>query len=358
VDLIDALTSIPQREKGGSTAVERFDFQTCWGVSHLLKLHNSGEQYAVGFEFHDDIVVLDDKKKPSELRFYQLKTASSGSWTVTRLTRRKTNSETNKKEPSIAAKMFDNRLKFGKAATHLGFVSNKPCSFIDESKYPCSFSESEEAEYKKFVSALKTEISSFKDSDAKLYRYHIADFDLNDYEDTLVGRFVTFIEVNCNLEVYNPKVFYLFVMNECKNRSKHLKDVDNFNDLLAAKFVSREDMTTWLSKFEIRTKGRPQWSAVLHDLMYLSAGRRHVLKQHWDQYELQKSSETDLAIGKLRDRVRKASKAITLKMPDANMKELIEAILPKLRDIADGLGYPVSDDHLTAVFLFEFYAHE
>lgn len=50
----DTLLAVSQREEGGRTAYDRFDYQTAWGVSKLLELHNAGTNYAVAFEFHDD----------------------------------------------------------------------------------------------------------------------------------------------------------------------------------------------------------------------------------------------------------------------------------------------------------------
>ena len=60
VGVKEFLTHVPEREKGGQTALDRFDYQTAWGVSRLLDLHEKGENYAVAFEFHDDIVALDE----------------------------------------------------------------------------------------------------------------------------------------------------------------------------------------------------------------------------------------------------------------------------------------------------------
>ena len=61
----DSLLTVSQREEGGRTAYDRFDYQTAWGLSRLLDLHGTGKNYAVAFEFHDDIVSLDDADAPT-----------------------------------------------------------------------------------------------------------------------------------------------------------------------------------------------------------------------------------------------------------------------------------------------------
>lgn len=70
VDLLTALTAVPERELGGMTAIDRFDFQTCWGVAQLLKLHKTQANYGIAFEFHDDIVTIDDTHQPNSIDFF------------------------------------------------------------------------------------------------------------------------------------------------------------------------------------------------------------------------------------------------------------------------------------------------
>ena len=76
----ESLLTITQREEGGRTAYDRFDYQTAWGVSKLLDLQDSSKNYALAFEFHDDIISLDDADEPAKAVFYQVKTKKVGNW--------------------------------------------------------------------------------------------------------------------------------------------------------------------------------------------------------------------------------------------------------------------------------------
>ncbi|WP_161534438.1 dsDNA nuclease domain-containing protein [Bradyrhizobium sp. LCT2] len=81
----DRLIAEPQREKSGETGYERFDYQALWGLALIFAHHGSSDDYAIAFEFHDDIVLLDSERSPSRARFYQVKTRDKGHWTLTDL---------------------------------------------------------------------------------------------------------------------------------------------------------------------------------------------------------------------------------------------------------------------------------
>ena len=85
----ERLISEPQREKSGETGYERYDYQALWGLALIFEHHGSTEDYAIAFEFHDDIVLLDSASSPTRARFYQVKTKDKGHWTLSDLYRRK-----------------------------------------------------------------------------------------------------------------------------------------------------------------------------------------------------------------------------------------------------------------------------
>lgn len=59
MSLAEKLISKPQREKGGETGFERYDYQALWGLALIFEQHGGGDDYAIAFEFHDDILVMD-----------------------------------------------------------------------------------------------------------------------------------------------------------------------------------------------------------------------------------------------------------------------------------------------------------
>ena len=69
MSLAKRLVEHPQREIGGSLAQERFDYQALWGLALIFSNHETSEDYAIAFELHEDILLLDSAKAPASIRF-------------------------------------------------------------------------------------------------------------------------------------------------------------------------------------------------------------------------------------------------------------------------------------------------
>src|SRR5688572_16124063 len=87
MSLATDLVSKPPREKGATGG--RYEFQTMWGLALLFQQHGTNDDYAIVFEFHDDIALLNRASNPTNVRFYQVKSkATNGGWTLTALLKR------------------------------------------------------------------------------------------------------------------------------------------------------------------------------------------------------------------------------------------------------------------------------
>jgi hypothetical protein len=82
--LKEQFAAIP-REAAGSRNSNRTDYQKDWALCHLLELHDTGQNYALVVERHDDVVVLDCPVDPERVDFYQLKTKDDGDWRLAKL---------------------------------------------------------------------------------------------------------------------------------------------------------------------------------------------------------------------------------------------------------------------------------
>lgn len=81
------LISTPVREKSATGG--RYEYQTMWGLALLFQQHGTNDDYAIVFEFHDDVALLDSATNPTSVRFYQIKSkATNGGWTLTSLLKR------------------------------------------------------------------------------------------------------------------------------------------------------------------------------------------------------------------------------------------------------------------------------
>ncbi|MHC2088613.1 dsDNA nuclease domain-containing protein [Methylobacterium sp. CM6244] len=78
------LIAIPARARAATG--DRYDYQTMWGLALLFEQHSGTKDYAIVFEFHDDIALLDSSTNPEKIRFYQVKTKLTyGGWTLASL---------------------------------------------------------------------------------------------------------------------------------------------------------------------------------------------------------------------------------------------------------------------------------
>ncbi|MBG0761826.1 hypothetical protein BOO22_20695 [Vibrio cidicii] len=104
--LAEALVSIPQAERGGEIAQRGFDYQTCWALSQMLEYELDGKNYVFIFEYHDDILIIDDAVSPTDLTFAQVKTREKH-WTASLLSK-----STKAKPVSIIGKLFIHHKNF------------------------------------------------------------------------------------------------------------------------------------------------------------------------------------------------------------------------------------------------------
>lgn len=352
--ILEQLTSTEPRETSGSRNYERPDFQIAWGLLHLLELHVADVPYAVAFEFHDDILVLDNATHPTKVRFYQVKTRNSGRWTLNGLTKQ----EQGKKGPkaSIVGKLFFNRQLFP-STEHLGFVSNQPCKFLSDDTEVCCFGDAKKNDFKTFLDSLRAECGEVPEADAKLFHYHHTPLKLADYETTLKGHVVEFIARQCGEIEYNFLGFFRMITDECRRKSKKDATTCKPEHIVRDKFVTREDVEHWLRELSLRALRKPNWHEVSADLSGVAAARKLIIREKWALYEARRFDSADTAHSMLRDLVRSAVIAIDM-TTEAPLIEIVENVVDEIGGRARSID-PSNDDHyLCAAILFEIYAYD
>lgn len=348
--IIDELLRVPEREDGGRTAYDRFDFQTAWGVSQVLKLHTAGANYAVAFEFHDDIVELDDADQPSLATFYQLKTLKTGTWTIKKIVKRTT--DANKKpKPSFAGKMFENFLRFKDAVKKLVFVSNQPLSDLTDGAEEEPFLSASQTAVSTFTTAMSLECPTFsKDDHLALFHFNHCHLSLGSYDMALIGEVTMFLKAHTSAEA-SAHAFTLSLVDEGRRRSKALSDVASFEELKKSKFMTKQNLDQWLHDLETAHAHRPAWDTV----------SRQLAAPHPEDAKIERAWHSYLSERKRR------WNAATLEL-SRNVKALVEPIIDSADSLAAGLeeSVPVvrervrtwrpgaTDHFVKAVILYEY----
>ncbi len=135
MEIYNLLLKTPQRENAGSIVPNRYQYQYHWALIKMLELYNSQDDFAMFFEFGDDILILDSSEEPTMLDFYQIKTKQQDGvfyWKLADLTNKGT-----KKKPktSYLEKLIDDYVRYKyKNIKSIKFVSNLPFKF-SEKKY-------------------------------------------------------------------------------------------------------------------------------------------------------------------------------------------------------------------------------
>ncbi|WP_292583967.1 dsDNA nuclease domain-containing protein [Mesorhizobium sp.] len=348
--MVESLLAIPDAAGGGKVAIERLDYQTAWGLSRAMVLHSGGEPYAIGFEFHDDIVELNGSDSPDKAFFYQVKTDKTKDWTLNRIAARKKVKGVH--TPSFAWRMFENRKKFGAVAQRLVFVSNQPCPALGNDHNDYSFTAAPKKDLDAFLKSLQAEDGSFKEEHLSLFSFSYSPFNLGSFDKALLGEVTTFIHYETGLDNIGPKAFALMLVDQCRRRSKQLSNISDFPALLKSKFVTRADMERWLKELKDKNENRVQWSEIAG--WFGSITEAQAIKPHFVAYDIERKSRLGAAALKFQGDVKKL--VVPHMEKGKPLMEMLDAALPKVRKIAsnwftDGLQ---SDDYLRAIMLYEY----
>lgn len=344
----EALLTIPQREDGGRTAYDRFEYQTAWGISKLLDLHAAGKNYAVGFEFQDDIISLDDAQSPKTAIFYQVKTKEKGDWSFAQITSRPS-SKTGKKS-SFAGRMFDNVVRFGAVVEKLVFVSNQRLPEVILVHGECEFSVADKKKIETFVNNLVAENGEFKDPDhTSLFFFAFSDLNLSNYWDAVLGRIMQFVDSEIGPHV-PPKAFALTLGHECRQRSRSLADVSSFEELKASKFVTRDNMVQWLAQAKAQHDRRPDWFSVGHDLE-MPYSEKLKIERAWKEYEVERLSRWNASTMAMTQKLRVVVDAV---IPEADsLVAIVYASFAAARPVVRAWKKDASNEFVKAAILYE-----
>lgn len=256
--LVEALVRIPQSERGGEIAQRGFDYQTCWALSQMLEYELDGKNYVFIFEYHDDILILDDAISPEELTFAQVKTREKH-WTASLLS-----SSTKTKPVSIIGKLFIHHKNFSDYSPKLLFITNASFNLCDENGGKSSFRADEvKDEYKtSFTEAIKDQIKLDESSiDLSVMRFVQSSLSLDDHITHLKGKLCDFLSRKFgDTSTLSINALASLLEKECRNRSKvKSADIIDFSDLISRKGFSSMSLNRVLDSLNVSNSMKPNW---------------------------------------------------------------------------------------------------
>jgi len=345
----DKFVQTPRREKSGETGYERYDYQASWGLALIFESHNTLKDYAIAFEFHDDIVLLNNSSLPTTACFYQVKTKITGHWTLTDLSRRKKAKDGTSWLPSFIGKMFDNYNLFPEETEKLSFVSNLPCKFIDASATVCCFANCAPRDSSAFLKTLQAEYPTATESTAKLMHFVRADLSLHDASTHLKGMMQDFVTSQVGTTSYSPDTLYKTIIEECRTRSKYTGTISSFSDLIKHKAITKNQVEGWLSQIKLN-QAAPDWSDISGELTY-GAMQKSELARQWKIYRTLALGAGNEAINRVRDRVR--SELVSLQGSPLQLGALTEDVFGKVSSFARTTISGISASRLKVMIIYE-----
>lgn len=260
--LAEALVGIPQSERGGEIAQRGFDYQTCWALSQMLEYELDEKKYVFVFEYHDDILILDDAYSPTALTFAQVKTREKH-WTASLLC-----SSTKKKPVSIIGKLFIHHKSFHEYSPKLLFVSNASFNLCEENGGKSTFGANEiKDEYKSlFKQAIKCQVKLDESNiDLSVMRFVQSSLSLEDHITHLKGKLYDFLSKrfgdNVNLSI---NALASLLEEECRSKSKvKSANIIDFSDLISRKGFSSDSLNSVIDCLNISKSLKPNWEKSL-----------------------------------------------------------------------------------------------
>lgn len=351
MSLAKKLVEYPQREGGGSLAQERFDYQALWGLALIFSNHETSEDYAIAFEFHDDVVLLDSATAPASIRFYQIKTRDKGHWTLNDLFRRPAlkKDQTELDRPlSFMGKLFSNYQAFGDGTAAMSFVSNVPLEFAGANQN-IAFKDCDGDTFVKFLLRLQLEHKSATQKQASLMHFVKADLSLHDASTHAKGKLNNFVVKMHGEITYNLDGLFRAVIEDCRTRSKYTGEISSFEDLIRYKAICRADVDMWLSAVGAQAT-IPDWSEIAPDLAY-DAMKKIRLRGEWMRYRTKALDAGDEGIRSARREIRAA--LATVADDGLPLTDLVNITLTEVRPGAAKHLSPCPDERLVVMILYE-----
>ncbi len=360
--LLDQIVQVRPREVGGSLSSNRSDYQKSWAFCLLLKLHRTGQDYLVLFDYHDDVVVLDSAATPTAIDFYQVKTKKGGNWTVTLLLKREKGAS-DESLNSIAGKMYANKIAFPTAAKTLNFVTNAQFR-IKHKDLPTSEKVVDGFELAELCKETLREFSQTIQQEHNLDYSPLCDILTKFTTDPLsldghvihtAGEFATFLN-----EIKPDGKFASIpgqraIATTIARKTNCERTPATKEELIAAKGISRDDFAKMLLTIVSQEEERERWDDISRALTKenYSFGEIKRWRIAWKKYAVERLDVSNSVLMAIQRVMKSAIAASNQEDACRTLRELIADCLLRFETMTSHATVPYTPDYLTAVILFE-----
>ena len=353
-NLADRLIDTPPREVAGPDAASRFHYQAVYGLTLIFDEHNGEKDYALLFEFHDDLALLDQSVNPTSVSFFQVKTKEKGAWSLAEIARQTTTTNddgTKKKHPSHLGKIYHNAISFEEFVESITFVSNAQMTFGMKSS-SFDLDECSAAEIKKAVSQIKKEHPGVTSVNTKLLRFAASNLSLGDLDAHAKGKLNDFVVEHLGEVEFSLEALYRAVVDDCTRKSRDKQIDKTLAEVVQRRGVTRKDTEAWLETVRQRI-AVPSWDSFAAELQ-IPALKKAQVRREWIRYCVEVMN-SNAAVRAVRGEI---AKTLDLESSSclANLQEVIDHVLPRIEKFAHSRLDPVSAERLKVMIVYEAFA--
>lgn len=221
----------------GSRVKNRFRLELLWGVSKMLELMETENDFTIVFDFVCDIEIHFDSK----FEFYQIKThkESQSRYTAKSLVKRKED-----ENGSILGKLFVLN-KGNDVPVKVVIVCNAPFKALSNEPGEKSFADLDESNKSIIIEAIKTELG-MEDIDLCSSYYLYTPMNLLQPENEIKGQLMATFEKIKGSEPLNPNALYRLVFETVSEKARYEFSLEDYEQLKQLKGVSRRELNRML----------------------------------------------------------------------------------------------------------------
>lgn len=354
--LAKQLEQAPHREVSGSRAYAAFEFQLMFGVELLFENFEELEDYAVLFEFHDDIVLVVGASSPAEISFYQIKHTTKGNWSLASLKSAPKKAGAGTRDQSILQKMYGNVHAFSAYAKNALVVSNTYCTALGE-LVEGRFNRLPEEQGADLLSHLRNVYPDAKADCLEILGFRRTELDKYSCMDLVKGRIHTFLQKQLGGDAFHLDACVNAIVGQCRQKNiKLATEVSgDVRTIVAQKGVSKTDLTSWLKEIE-SNQAAPNWNDIQP---YLGNGwnfsHQNSVRLAYQKHKVSVLDSSNDAQNAVLRAIRKAIEELTPEEPLSKYTDLLIGEFD-LNICANDNGFNVAQ--LEAMVLYEVFMFE
>lgn len=356
----DKLPAIKLRETSGSRASQGFSYQRDWSLCRLIELHSRNQDYAVLFDYIDDVVVLNSSTEPTQIDFYQIKKRRSGEIKLPTLLHRDKDAKGNPML-SIMGKLIGNYFIFQEKTRSLNLVSNLRYNLtlsdngVSQDKLNISLKELSDDSISKLKLQMAAEhgVENIPDVDAITF-FLVSELSPDDTATHVRGKLGDFLETFFPGKPIAVIPLYTALISEIERRGNKIADKTTFAGLLEQKGLSKKDIDQKISSLPKRVDLCAALERVCAQLVQdqMPYPEIECLKKYARRYECERTNKANTILVEATANIQRAKKNVEEAASYRTLREKIDLIAQDVGSTGSSTTTIITIEYLKGIALF------